>query len=70
MVFFESTDKTVQVVDGRRYQVDAITMVRIVDPRKFRETVDASRLGPATASRPVSTRLSVRPTAAAASTRP
>ncbi len=42
MVFFESTDKTVQVVDGRRYQVDAITMVRIVDPRKFRETVDAS----------------------------
>jgi membrane protease subunit HflC len=42
MVFFESPDKTVQVVDGRRYQVDAITMLRIVDPQKFRETVDAS----------------------------
>jgi membrane protease subunit HflC len=42
MVFFESPDKTVQVVDGRRYQVDAITMLRIVDPRRFRETVDAS----------------------------
>jgi modulator of FtsH protease HflC len=42
MVFFESPDKTVQVVDGRRYQVDAITMLRIVDSRKFRETVDAS----------------------------
>ena len=42
MIFFESTDKTVQVVDGRRYQVDAITMLRIVDPRRFRETVDAS----------------------------
>jgi membrane protease subunit HflC len=42
MVFFESPDKTVQVVDGRRYQVDAITMLRIVDPQRFRETVDAS----------------------------
>jgi len=42
IVFFESPDKTVQVVDGRRYQVDAITMLRIVDPQKFRETVDAS----------------------------
>jgi membrane protease subunit HflC len=42
LVFFESPDKTVQVIDGRRYQVDAITMVRVVDSRKFRETVDAS----------------------------
>ncbi|NNF79666.1 MAG: protease modulator HflC [Rhizobiales bacterium] len=42
MVFFESVDKTVQVVDGRRYLVDAITMVRIIDPQKFRETVGAS----------------------------
>jgi membrane protease subunit HflC len=42
MVFFESPDKTVQVIDGRRYQVDAITMMRVVDARKFRETVDAS----------------------------
>ena len=42
MVFFESPDKIVQVMDGRRYQVDAIAMLRIVDPRKFREAVDAS----------------------------
>ncbi len=42
MVFFESVDKTVQVVDGRRYLVDAITMVRVVDPQKFREAVGAS----------------------------
>jgi membrane protease subunit HflC len=42
MVFFESPDKTVQVVDGRRYQVDAITMIRVVDPQRFRETADAS----------------------------
>ena len=42
IVFFESPDKTVQVVDGRRYQVDAITMLRVVDSQKFRETVDAS----------------------------
>jgi membrane protease subunit HflC len=42
LVFFESPDKTVQVIDGRRYQVDAITMMRVVDARKFRETVDAS----------------------------
>ena len=42
MMFMQSTDKAVQVVDGRRYSVDAITMVRIEDPQKFRETVDAS----------------------------
>ena len=42
IVFFESNDKTVQVVDGRRYLVDAITMVRIIDPRRFREAVGAS----------------------------
>jgi membrane protease subunit HflC len=42
IVFFESPDKTVQVMDGRRYQVDAALMLRIVDPQKFRETVDAS----------------------------
>ena len=41
MLFLESNDKSVQVVDGRRYQVDAITMLRIVDPQKFRETVSA-----------------------------
>jgi membrane protease subunit HflC len=42
IVFFESPDKTVQVNDGRRYQVDATLMLRIVDPQKFQETVDAS----------------------------
>jgi membrane protease subunit HflC len=42
MWFMESVDKSVQVVDGRRYLVDAITMVRITDPRKFLETVGAS----------------------------
>ena len=42
MLFIETNDKSVQVVDGRRYLVDAITMFRIVDPQKFRETVSAS----------------------------
>ncbi len=42
LLFFESLDKSVQVVDGRRYNVDAIIMLRIVDPQKFRETVQAS----------------------------
>jgi len=42
MLFFESQDKRVQVVDGRRYLVDTITMLRIVDPRQFREAVGAN----------------------------
>jgi membrane protease subunit HflC len=42
MIFIETNDKSVQVVDGRRYLVDAITMLRIVDPQKFRETVSAN----------------------------
>lgn len=42
LLFLESNDKSVQVVDGRRYLVDAITMLRIVDPQKFRETVQAN----------------------------
>ena len=42
LLFVESRDKTVQVIDGRRYLVDAITMLRIIDPQKFRETVQAS----------------------------
>ena len=36
-----STDKSVQVVDGRRYLVDAVTMARIVNAQNFRETVGA-----------------------------
>lgn len=42
LLFLESNDKSVQVVDGRRYLVDAIIMLRIVDPQKFRETVQAN----------------------------
>ena len=42
MLFFESVDKVIQVVDGRRYLVDTITMLRITDPRRFRETVGAN----------------------------
>ena len=42
MLTFESPDKSVQVVDGRRYSVDAIYMLKVVDPQKFRETVGAN----------------------------
>ena len=42
LLFFESLDKSVQVIDGRRYSVDAIIMLRIIDPRRFRETAKAS----------------------------
>ncbi|MDH3580660.1 MAG: protease modulator HflC [Hyphomicrobiales bacterium] len=42
LLFFESLDKSVQVIDGRRYNVDAIIMLKIIDPQKFRETVQAS----------------------------
>jgi len=42
LLFFESQDKRVQVSDSRRYLVDTITMLRIVDPQKFRESVGAN----------------------------
>jgi len=42
LVFFESDNKSVQVVDSRRYLVDAIAMYRVVDNRKFRESVGAN----------------------------
>jgi membrane protease subunit HflC len=42
IVFFESPDKEVQVVDSRRYVVDTVTMIRVNNPRLFRETVGAS----------------------------
>ena len=42
IVLIESLDKSVQVVDGRRYRVDAATMLRVVNPQKFQETVGAS----------------------------
>jgi modulator of FtsH protease HflC len=42
LVFFESDNKSVQVVDSRRYLVDAIAMYKIVDSQKFRESVGAN----------------------------
>ncbi|MCB1376770.1 MAG: protease modulator HflC [Alphaproteobacteria bacterium] len=41
IVIWESFDKGVQVVDGRRYLVDAVTVARISDSQRFRETVAA-----------------------------
>jgi membrane protease subunit HflC len=43
VLFFESADMRVQVVDGRRYLVDTITVYRIVDPKKYKETVQADQ---------------------------
>lgn len=42
--FFESNDKRVQVVDGRRYLVDTITMYRIDNARRYRESVEANQV--------------------------
>ncbi len=42
ILFFDTPDKAVQVVDGRRYLVDAITVLRITDPRRYLERVGAS----------------------------
>ncbi len=42
IVFFESPGKEVQVQDSRRYVVDTVTMIRVNNPRRFRETVGAS----------------------------
>ncbi len=42
LLFIQSNDKSVQVVDGRRYRVDTITVLRVKDAIKFRETVGAS----------------------------
>jgi membrane protease subunit HflC len=42
ILFLESRDTPVQVVDSRRYLVDTITMFRITDVRTFRESVQAS----------------------------
>jgi membrane protease subunit HflC len=41
LVMWTSPDKSVQVVDGRRYLVDALTMARIGNAQKFREAVGA-----------------------------
>lgn len=42
VLFFNTPNKAVQVVDGRRYLVDAITVLHIVDARRFLERVGAS----------------------------
>ncbi len=42
ILFFDTPDKAVQVIDGRRYLVDAITVLRVTDPRLFLERVGAS----------------------------
>lgn len=42
LLFFESLDKSIQVIDGRRYNVDAIIMLKIVNPQKFMETAQAN----------------------------
>lgn len=40
-VIWETPDYIVQVVDGRRYKVDTVTVARIADAQKFRQTVSA-----------------------------
>ena len=42
ILYFDTPDKAVQVIDGRRYLVDAITVFRITDPIRFKERVNAS----------------------------
>jgi modulator of FtsH protease HflC len=41
MILWTSDNMSVQVVDGRRYLVDAVTMARIVNSQRFRETTSA-----------------------------
>jgi membrane protease subunit HflC len=41
MIVWTSDNMSVQVVDGRRYLVDAVTMARIVNAQRFRETTSA-----------------------------
>ncbi len=41
IILWESLDKGVQVVDGRRYLVDTITFARIADSQRFRQAVGA-----------------------------
>jgi membrane protease subunit HflC len=41
MILWTSDNMSVQVVDGRRYLVDAVTMARIINAQRFRETVSA-----------------------------
>lgn len=41
MILWTSDNMSVQVKDGRRYLVDAVTMARIVNSQRFRETTSA-----------------------------
>lgn len=41
MILWTSDNMSVQVKDGRRYLVDAVTMARIVNAQRFRETTSA-----------------------------
>ncbi|CAN5147419.1 protease modulator HflC [soil metagenome] len=41
IVIWESNDKDVQVSDSRQYRVDAITLARVSNSQKFRESVGA-----------------------------
>jgi membrane protease subunit HflC len=41
IILWENNDKAVQVVDGRRYLVDSVTIARISDAQKFRQAVGA-----------------------------
>ena len=51
LVLWVSPDKGVQVIDGRRYLVDAITMVRIVAPRSSGRRSELDCCGRATGSK-------------------
>ena len=42
LVLLENKDKSVQVIDSRRYLVDAISMYKVTDTQKFREAVQAN----------------------------
>ncbi len=42
ILYFDTPDRAVQVIDGRRYLVDAITVLRVFDPIRFMERVGAS----------------------------
>jgi modulator of FtsH protease HflC len=41
IITWKIDDIQAQVVDGRRYMVDAVTFARVIDSQKFRETVGA-----------------------------
>lgn len=42
LLFIQSNDTSVQVVDGRRYRVDTITVLRVANAETFRKVAQAS----------------------------